>query len=177
MKILVKALTILTVFLSLSTQACDESCKRAEAEETHRVSFPGYLSWNYCDGLVRDFFSYDMDSLKNYSSKHFDTQYKGPIKNIVNLIGQRKDWLGECDDYISKTRSERVFYDNKTTAAIFKKMDIVKNELNGVIKGVRYSSPSGDETKKIVSEKFEDLFQAVDDHKNLMHLKGKFVYQ
>lgn len=177
MKMLAKLFILVTVFLSLTSNACDESCKREQAQKNHGVTFPSYLTWDYCDGLVRDFFSYDMDSLKNYSSKHFDTKYKGPIRNIVKLIDQRKDWLNECDDYTSKTRNERVFYDQKTTAAIFSKMDTIKKELTGVMQGVRYSSQSGDETKKIVGEKFESLFQAVDDHKNLMHLKGKFVYQ
>jgi len=171
------SLTILTVFLSLSVNASDEQTKREQAQQKHGVSFPSYLTWNYCDTLVRDFFGYDMDSLKSYSTKHFDTKYKGPIRNIVTMIEQRKDWLGECDNYISKTRNERIFYDNQTTASIFAKMDRIKKELTGVMQGVRYSSPQGDETKKVVGERFEELFSTVDDHKNLMHLKGKFVYQ
>lgn len=157
--------------------SCDESCKREQAELKLGQSFPSYLSWQYCDGLKHDFMTIDMNSLQSYSTKHFNTKYKGPIKNIIHLVDQRKEWLSECDSYVTATRSERIFYDDKTTAAVFAQMDTIRKELSDVLNGVRYSSAIGDETKEIVGEKFEALFVSIDNHKNLMHLKGKYVYQ
>lgn len=163
--------------LSAYVSACDENCKREQATAKTGTAFPSYLTWEYCDGLKHDFMTTDVNNLQAYSSKHFNTKYKGPIKNIIKLIDQRKDWLQECDKYVTATRGERIFYDNATTKSIFDKLDSAKKELVDVLNGVRYSSFEGDETKKIVGERFETLFVAIDDHKNLMHLKGKYVYK
>lgn len=165
------------LFAAPMTQACDEQCKREAAETKNASEFPSFLTWNYCEGLKRDFMSVDISSLQSYSGKHFNTKYKGPIKNIIKLIDQRKDWLKECDVYISQTTDKRLFDDKKTTDAVFANMQTIKSELEAVLSGVTYSSVQGDETKKIVTEKFQALFQTIDDHNNLMHLKGKYVYQ
>jgi len=165
------------VLVANIASACDESCKREQAEAKLGKKFPSYLSLQYCDGLKRDFMNIDMTSLQSYSSKHFNTKFSGPIRNIIELIDQREEWLGECDEYVTATRSERIFYDQKTTAAVFDQMAIIRKELKDVLGGVRYTSATGDETKEIVAEKFEALFVAIDNHKNLMHLKGKYVYQ
>lgn len=165
------------ILATQTTHACDESCKREQAEQKLQTEFPSYLTWKYCDGLKRDFMTIDINSLEKYSSKHFDTKYKGPIKNIIQLVEQRKEWLSECDGYLSATREERVFYDDKTTEIVFAQMDRIKQELVDVLDGVRYSSSTGDETKKIVGEQFEALFVSIDNHRNLMHLKGKYVYK
>ena len=157
--------------------ACDESCQRDQVKAKHNIEFPSHLSWKYCEGLRQDFISIDMRSLQSYGSSHFDTRYKGPIKNIVQLIDQRQTWLSECDQYMSLTTGDHIFNDEKTTKAIFANMDEVKKELQGIINGVRYSSATGDETQKIVREKFDHLYQIVDNHNNLMHLRGKYVYQ
>jgi len=172
-------LTCAIVLMSLALQSfgCDEACKREEAQAKYSTKFPGFLTWNYCDRLAYDFMTTDIESLLSYGSKHFQVKFKGPIKNIVHMIEQREDWLAECDDYLTKTRGERIFYDDKTTRNIFGKMRSAKKELTGVIAGVTYSSGQGDETQVIVQEKFEALYDTVDTHKNLMHLKGKLVYQ
>jgi hypothetical protein len=167
----------LLLILSSATFACDEKCKKAEAEEKFATKFPGFLNWKYCDRLKYDFMTVDIESLISYGSKHFQTKFKGPIRNIITMIEQREAWLSECDDYLTKTRDERIFYDTKTTDDVFGKMGKIKDELNAVLSGVTYSSAQGDETQKIVHEKFEALYDAVDTHKNLMHLKGKLVYQ
>ncbi len=165
------------ILAAQGTYACDESCKREQAETKLSKQFPSYLTWSYCDGLKHDFMTVDINSLQSYSTKHFNTTYKGPIKNIIKVIDQRQEWLSECDTYTTATRDERIFYDKKTTDAVFAQMDAIKKELNDVLEGVRYSSGSGDETTKIVQERFESLFVSVDNHKNLMHLKGKYVYK
>ncbi|WP_096084417.1 hypothetical protein [Agaribacterium haliotis] len=175
----IKSLVVLSVFFTCFAQAqpCDESCKRDQLKNQQNLDFPGYLSWKYCEGLRNDFMTIDMRSLQSYSSKHFDTRYKGPIKNIVKMLDQRQDWLGECDNYMKLTKKERIFKDKKSTEAIFAKMGSVKKELEAVINGARYSSENGDETGVIINEKFEALFTAVDDHNNLMNLRGRYVYQ
>ncbi len=178
MKLLTALSGILFIFCSPFALACtDEACKREAAEAKNNVTYPGYLTWKYCDTLKLDFMTVDVQSLEDYSSKHFSTQYKGPIKNIIQMIDQRKEWLAECDTYLSATRDERIFYDKATTDKVFAEMDIVTKELNDIVGGVTYSSSTGDETQAIVEEKFDALFRVVDNHKNLMHLKGKYVYQ
>ncbi len=170
-------IAILLCFYLAPSNACDETCKKAQAEAKFNTKFPRFLTWKYCDRLKYDFMTVDIESLISYGSKHFQTKFKGPIKNIITMIEQRETWLSECDDYVSKTREERVFYDTKTTDNIFGKMANVKKELKAVLSGVTYSSIQGDETQKIVQEKFEALYDTVDTHKNLMHLKGKLVYK
>lgn len=154
---------------------CDEACLKEKAQQEHSVNFPSYLTWKYCDGLKLDFINIDMESLQSYSSSHFDTKYKGPIKNTIRFLDQRKDWLSECDKYMEVTGKGRVFDDKKTTDLVFGRMESIRKELQGIVDGVTYSSANGDETAVIVGEKFNSLFEAVDDHKNLMHLKGRYV--
>ena len=171
-------LTCSLLFFGTNTAfACDEACQRETAETQHSVTFPSYLTWEYCDSLKIDFMTIDVRSLESYSTKHFDTKYKGPIKNTIKFLDQRKEWLQECDNYLSLTHRDRIFYDDATTQVVFNQIDKVKKELTSILGGVTYSSSSGDETKLIVSEKFDTLFRSIDDHKNLMHLKGKYVYK
>ncbi|WP_370978160.1 hypothetical protein [Agaribacterium sp. ZY112] len=178
MKKLTKLLALgLFSTVTATSYACDESCMREQVKSEKNIEFPSYLTWEYCEGLRHDFITTDMQNLQSYSTTRFNTRYKGPIKNIVQLIDQRKDWLGECDTYFSATKDQRIFNDKKTTDAIFKQMDNVKEELVDVINGARYSSENGDETVAVVGEKFEALFQLVDNHNNLMHLRGSYVYQ
>ncbi len=165
------------LFGAHTAYGCDEACQKEAAETKNSVKFPGYLTWRYCDDLKLDFIETDMKSLQSYSSKHFNTKYKGPIKNTIKFLSQRKEWLQECDRYLGMTRKDRIFHDTKTTKLVFNKMDSINTELKDIINGVTYSSSQGDETKVIVGEKFNALFRAIDDHKNLMHLKGKYVYQ
>ncbi|MFT7560719.1 MAG: hypothetical protein ACI93R_002642 [Flavobacteriales bacterium] len=174
-----KMIVILITGLGLFTQnalGCDESCLKEKIELEKKLDFPGYLTWKYCEGLKLDFMTTDMRSLESYSTKHFDTKYKGPIKNTVRFIDQRKEWLGECDQYLQLTGKGRVFDDKKTTDIVFGQMDSIKHELKGILDGASYSSANGDETKEVVGDKFGQLFKLVDDHKTLLHLKGRYVF-
>ena len=177
MKKLVVTLIAGLAMLTQLAQGCDdEACLKEQAAKEHNMHFPSYLTWKYCDGVKNDFITTDMQTLQSYSEDHFETQYKGPIKATIQFIADRKDWLGECDQYLSYTGKGRIFDDDKTTEAVFAQMDKVTQELQGIIGGVSYSSSNGsDQTKQIVGEKFKKLFQIVDDHKTLMHLKGRYV--
>ena len=171
-----KTVSLLIVSFTLFCQAafgCDEQCLREKAQSTHNVTFPGYLTWKYCEGIAMDFMSSSMRSLDNYRSKHFNTKYKGPLKNTRSYLVQRKEWLKECDDYLSKTKNIRVFNDDKTTKQIFSSIDRVNSEFQALIKGASYSSD--EEAKIVMDDKIDNLFKLVEDHKTIMHLKGKYV--
>jgi len=165
----------LLVFLVLGNAAfsCDESCLREKAEATHKAKFPSYLTWKYCEGIAMDFMSSAVRSLDNYRTKHFDTKFKGPLRNTRNYLVQRKEWLQECDDYLSKTKNTRVFTDTKTTKKIFNSIDSVNSEFAALIKGASYSNNA--DAKAVMDDKIDALFKHVDDHKTLLHLRGRYV--
>lgn len=171
-------LLVVLGFLYISTSVandCDEACKKAEAEAKHSTKFPSYLSWNYCDDIRMEFMTSAVRSLEKYRANHLDTRYKGAMRNTKQFINQRQSWLSECDHYLSLTGKGKIFSDQKTTDNIFYAMNDVKEELDALIKGITYSSDFGVESIDIIAEKFDTLLKLVDDHKAIMHLKGKYV--
>ncbi|WP_185236390.1 hypothetical protein [Teredinibacter franksiae] len=175
MKYLAMIFTLALTVLASSAYGCDEKCAKDKAEAEKNVQFPGYMSWKFCEDTRMDFMTSSMESLDKYRSKHFDTRYKGGIRNIKNYMVQRKAWLVECDTYMQLTGKGRIFEDNKTTKKIFKAMDSVTKELGDLIAGVTYSSSLGQDSSVVLNGHFETLFTAVDDHKNIMLLKGRYV--
>lgn len=175
MKILAMISTILLTVSASAANGCDEQCLKEKAEASNKVSFAGYLSWKYCDDTRMDFMTSSVSSLENYRSKHFDMRYKGGIKNIKNYLVQRKEWLQECDEYIQLTGKGRIFEDAKTTKKVFTAIDEVTKELSDLIAGITYSSEFGQDSSTVMNEKFDSLFKTVEDHKTLMHLKGRYV--
>lgn len=174
MKILAMISTILLVSAS-AANGCDEQCLKEKAEANNNVAFSSYLSWKHCDDTRMNFMTSSISSLDKYRSKHFDTRYKGGIKNIKNYLEQRKEWLQECDNYMQLTGKGRVFDDAKTTKKVFTAIDQVTKELNDLIAGVTYSNEFGQDSATVMNEKFDNLFKVVEDHKTLMHLKGRYV--
>lgn len=171
-----KLITLAVIGITLVCQqaySCDENCLRDKAQAEHDVKFPAYLTWKYCEGIAMDFMTSTVRSLDNYRSKHFNTKYKGPLKNTKNYLAQRKDWLIECDDYIKLTKESRIFNDDKTTQKIFASIDSVDNEFGALISGSTYGSD--EEAKEVMDEKVDTLFKLVEDHKTIMHLKGRYV--
>lgn len=156
---------------------CDEACKKAEAEAKHSKTFPSYLSWSYCDDIRMEFMTSAMRSLESYRSKHLDVRYKGAMRNTKQFINQRQAWLSECNEYLSLTGKGRIFNDRKTTDEIFYAMNDVKDELDALISGSTYSADFGSDSTEFIAEKFDTLFKLVDDHKAIMHLKGKYVFR
>lgn len=163
---------VAAAFLASGAYACDEQCMREEAQTKHNVKFPGYLTFKYCEGIAMDFMTSTMKSLQNYRDNHLESKYKGPLKNTKAYLAQREDWLKECDDYLVKTKNIRIFNDEKTTKQIFATIDSVEEELNALINGVTYSA---DNQYVVISDRFDTLFKQVEDHKHLMHLKGRYV--
>lgn len=119
-----------------------------------------------------DFMTSTMRSLEDYRSNHLASKYKGPLKNTKHYLEQREDWLKECDDYLVKTKGTRIFHDDKTTKKIFASIDSVQQEFEALIKGVTYST---DDQYVVINTHFDNLFREVEDHKHLMHLKGRYV--
>ncbi|VUD68929.1 hypothetical protein TDB9533_04289 [Thalassocella blandensis] len=161
-----------TAFFSSAVFACDEQCMREKAEAKHNVKFPGYLTFKYCDSIAMDFMTSTMRSLQNYRDNHLESKYKGPLKNTKAYLEQREDWLKECDDYLVKTKNIRIFNDDKTTKQIFATIDAVEEEFEALINGVTYSA---DNQFVVINDRFDNLFKQVEDHKHLMHLKGRYV--
>lgn len=163
---------------SMATYACeDEQCRREAAEKELNIEFPGYLSWSYCDDIRMDFMTSSVRSLENYQANHFDPRYKGGMRNIVTFIEQRQEWLNECDQYLTSTGKNPIFEDDATTAKVLEAMDGIKKELNDLARGVTYSRSLDQREDAVANERFDEFFQIVEDHKTLMHLKGKYVYR
>lgn len=164
--------------LSTAAYACDdEQCRKEAAEAEMDTKFPSYLSWNYCDDIRMDFMTSSIRSLENYHNNHFDMRYRGGMRNIVKFIEQREEWLDECDNYLAATGKPTIFEDEVTTAKVKRAMSRVKQELNDLSRGVTYSASKDQSPKEVINDRFDDLFQVVEDHKTLMHLKGKYVFR
>ena len=142
---------------------------------TSEKEFPSYLNQDYCEDIASDFMTSTLKSLRRYRDTHLQLQSKRGMINTRNYILQRKDWLLECDNFLSHTASSRIFRNEKTTETIFEAMDGVSEELASLAKGVTYSLDVGQDSTTIAAEKFEQLFKLVDDHKTLLLLRGQFV--
>lgn len=178
MKAIAAIIAIACATLSSATlYACDEECRKEAAEKEHNVEFPGYLSSAYCADIRMDFMTSAMRSLENYQTNNLDIRYKGGMRNIVSFIEQRKDWLAECDRYLTYTGQGRIFEDAATTESVFAAMERVEKELNDLASGVVYTTSMTQDPTDVINARFDDFFQIVEDHKTLMHLKGKYVFR
>ncbi len=177
MKIIASIIAAVATLLVSSAYGCDEECRKLKAQEANNMTFSSYVSWQYCDDVRMDFMTTAMRSLENYQTKHFNTKYKGGMRNTKNFLEQRKEWLQECDTYLRLTDKGRIFDDEKTTKEVFAKMDAVTKELDALLSGVTYTSSFGQDASAVVGDKFQALFKVVDDHKTLMHMKGRYVFR
>jgi hypothetical protein len=175
MKKIVSLLALTFAFAAPVTFSCDEQCLKEKAKAKHNVQFPGYLTAKYCEGISLDFMTSTMRSLNHYRTNNLETKFKGPLKNTKNYLAQRKEWLQECDDYLSMTQNSHVFNDEKTTKQIFASINSIESEMEALINGVSYSVEAGEGQFVAINDKFNNLFRQVDNHKTLMHLRGKYV--
>lgn len=169
-----KFLLLLIPFFAASAFACDETCKRDAAMAEHGVRFPSYLTTSYCRDTSVDFLLRARDSLANYQQNNLPTGHKGGMRNIRNFLQQRKQWLEECDQYLTLTSQGRVFRDEATTQKIIDAIDALTNELERLMgsgTGVRVpqSQVAGAE------HRLELLFSAMDDHRTELQLRGLLV--
>ncbi|AFU97612.2 hypothetical protein [Simiduia agarivorans] len=173
MKKIIFALGLIGLCSAPATLACNEDCLRDKAEQASGTEFPGYLSWKYCDSIRNEFMTSSMKSLQTYADSRLDMNYRKSMRNIKDYLGQRKDWLSECDGYMQATNRGRVFNDDKTTNTIFTAMDEVNTELDSLLSGVTYAGQESDTA--VASQKFQQLFTQVENHKNRLLLKGQMI--
>ncbi|WP_242523829.1 hypothetical protein [Microbulbifer salipaludis] len=136
---------------------------------------PSYLTDSYCNSLVEQFVDSGMRSLGKYVNENFKPQYKGGIRNTINFLNQRAEWLGECDAYWADTASTRVFFDEKNTKAIFDAMQALAKELQMVREGVEYPDETGaNNPRPFIKSRYDTLAQLVDQHHTRMLMKKQF---
>lgn len=138
---------------------------------------PSYLNGKYCSDLKRDFITTTIGSLKSYRQQQLESQHRGGMNNIRNVVQQQEAWLQECDQYLKNSQRNRIFQDDKTTRNIFEAMTSVTEELDALIKGITYSTEAGSKPTDVAAEKFDQLFKLVDDHQTLMLLRGQLVFR
>ena len=138
-------------------------------------SHPSYLNDSYCDSLVEQFVDSGMRSLGKYINENFKPEYKGGIRNTINFLNQRSEWLGECNDYLNDTTQNYVFHDEKNTKAIFDAMNALAKELQLVREGVEYPDGAGNNNPRpFVKSRFDTLAKLVDQHHTRMLMKKQF---
>ncbi|QKX17992.1 hypothetical protein HUW35_14020 [Microbulbifer sp. YPW1] len=146
-------------------------CSTSVSAKTH----PSYLTESYCDGLVEQFVDSGMRSLGKYVNENFKPEYKGGIRNTINFLNQRAEWLGECDEYLNDTANSRIFYDDKNTKAIFDAMKELAKELQLVREGVEYPDESGtNNPRPFIKSRYETLATLVDQHHTRLLMKKQF---
>lgn len=166
---------IALLVLAFPALGCDEACQRDRVADSQNVTFPGYLSWQFCEDTKATFIESDVPSLENYRESQLDTRHKGGMNNIKKFIEQRKEWLLECDNYMTLTNYGRIFKDDESTETLFASLDSVAKELDRAIKGVTYVANDEQDANLIIGSKFSRLFTVVDNHKAVMMRQGQFV--
>ena len=150
-------------------------CILLVSSNTTANTHPSYLTESYCDGLVEQFVDSGMRSLGKYVNENFKPEYKGGIRNTINFLKQRSEWLTECDAYLKDTASTHVFYNEKNTKDIFTAIDALAKELQLVREGVEYPDESGaNNPHPFIKNRYETLAQLMDQHHTRILMKKQF---
>ncbi|WP_288129509.1 hypothetical protein [Microbulbifer sp.] len=137
---------------------------------------PSYLTDSYCDSLVEQFIGPGMRSLGKYVNEDFNPVYTGNIRNTINYLDQRAEWLAECNGYLKDTNDTYVFYTEKSTEEIFTAIKALRKELQLVREGVEFPDETGaDNPKPFIKNRFDTLAQLVDQHHTRMLMKKQFL--
>jgi|MDSY01.1.fsa_nt_gb hypothetical protein len=181
MKKIIFAIALL--ILTAPTFACDETCKRQQAEQKTGEKLAGYLSWQFCDETKESFLTLAMPSLEKYNEQNNNgmtegTRRKAAMRNTRIYINNQKDWLAECDHYLEVTHKGHIFKDKKTTKKIFGDMESVSSELLAQMKGAIYTDGNTglDTSNQVSAEKFEALFTSIRMHVDKANLRGGDLY-
>ncbi|MBY6189078.1 hypothetical protein [Microbulbifer agarilyticus] len=136
---------------------------------------PSYLTQSYCDGLVDQFVDYGMRSLGKYVNENFSLEYKGGIRNTINFLKQRSEWLSECDAYLNDTANTFVFHNEKNTREIFAAIDALAKELQLVREGVEFPDETGvNNPLPFIKGRYETLATLMDQHHTRILMKKQF---
>lgn len=160
------------VGLSPSANACDEPCKRAQAETQRNVHFPSYLNLKYCSETTQEFLLNTRKSLQRYRDQQLATAHRGGAKNIRQIIIQQQTWLKECDNYMSNLEMGRVFRQAKTTEQLFNAMLSVSEELHKIMQRKNDANEVAQLVTAGAAEKFDRMFALVDQHVQELQMRG-----
>lgn len=165
-------LVLVGLTLTPASQACNEDCKRAQAEAKNNTKYPSYLNLKYCQSTTQDFLLSARQSLQRYRDKQLPTAHRGGARNIRQYILQRRDWLQECETYMHALDAGNVFRQATTTQQIFTAMNKVADELHNIMQRKENKA----EVKELViapaAEAFDRLFTQVDSHIQDLQLRG-----
>lgn len=164
---------LLLTSLAPAAFACDETCMRDKAMAENNVNFPSYLESKYCKTTSVDFLVGARKSLQKYFDNRLDSAHRGGIRNIRNFIEQRKEWLLECDNYLTLTGQGRIFRTKETTDEIFGVMAVLSNELERLVRLPRIPNEDGFELTAGARQSFQQLFVLVDAHRTDLQLRGQ----
>ncbi|WP_193165379.1 hypothetical protein [Microbulbifer hainanensis] len=143
----------------------------ASTAKTH----PSYLSPKYCESVAEQFVDSGMRSLGKYVNENFNPEFKGGIRNTVDFLNQRSDWLSECDDYLADTSKDRIFYSPKLTKKIFSAITELSRELQHVREGVEYPDDAGNNNPTpFIKQRYDTLAKLVDQYHTRMLMKKQF---
>lgn len=164
---------LLFSFVSSPSYACDEDCKRAQAEERLNIRYPSYLNKRYCRDVSSQFLTTAAKSLRRYRENQLSDLHRGGMYNTRKFLVQRKEWLKECDDYLQQVSRYRVFRNANTTKSIFAAIDNVNSVLAALVNGATYVSDEGYDSLTAISERFDHLLSTMENHKTQMQLAGQ----
>lgn len=167
----------LLIFLTLVVcsplvMACDEACKKAKAETDNNIKFASYLNAKYCESTTKGFMLQEVKSLQGYRDRQLATAHRGGAKNIRDFVVQRREWLAECDKYLSLTDQGRVFRDKETTEKILTTMNNVAAELKKIMSRPKNPAENVLLIVEPAAAQFDLLFQQLEEHKLMMQRKG-----
>jgi hypothetical protein len=152
--------------------ACDEACKKAKAETDNNIKFASYLTAKYCADTTKSFMLQEVKSLRAYRDKQLATAHRGGASNIRNFVVQRREWLAECDKYLSLTEQGRAFRDKETTEKILSTMEKVGAELKKIMSRPKNPAENVLLIVEPAAAQFDVLFQQLEEHKLMMQRKG-----
>lgn len=138
----------------------------------HNVTFPSYLNANYCRTTSVDFLIGARRSLQSYYNDRLNSAHRGGARNIRNFLEQRKEWLQECDKYLTLTQQGHVFRTKETSGAIFAAITSLSNELEQLISIRRTANEDGYLLTTDARARFNELFKLMDDHRTDLQLRG-----
>lgn len=138
----------------------------------HNVTFPSYLNSSYCKTTSVDFLVSARKSLQKYYDERLNSAHRGGARNIRNFIEQRKEWLQECDNYLSLIDQGRVFRTQNTTEEIFTAINTLTDELQHLIGIRRTPNEDGYELTAVARQRFDQVFKLIDAHRTDLQLRG-----
>lgn len=172
MNVFAKIIIASSVFLLPHlASACDKNCQQAKQE----ASFPKYVNQNYCRDLRDEFLSSTLRGVDTFIHNKLNIKYKGSIRNTRNYLSQNLEWVKECDAYTQINSGKRIFHDTSTTEKIYAMTQTVIKGFDSLLAGVIQVDENG-EHNTIIKSDFNLLKSTVENHRDLMHVRGTYAF-